>query len=148
MLDLALMVHLSLKTWVGAILDLLKSLLRLLPSYLLCVHMCTSRSHHGLPSQGLLQMLAPRAKVELGLQAFKCSVPSAWNDVQRDLKLSELVNFKGNLTQFPKMQWPSCLGHCNYCLENIPFSSHLKYSYLTFYCVSLDIKSRLCKLHL
>lgn len=104
MLELALMVHLSLKTRVGAILDLLKSLLKLLPSYLLCVYMCTRRSHHGLPSQGVLQMLAPRAKAELGIKAFKCSVPSAWNDVQRDLKLSEFVNFQRNSTQLQKMQ--------------------------------------------
>lgn len=67
-----------------------KSILGLLPTYL-CLHMCKNLSRYGLRSQDIIQMQAPRVRTELGKKDFKFFAPSTWNDVQKDLKLSDLI---------------------------------------------------------
>ena len=67
-----------------------ESILGLLPTSL-CVHTCRNLSRYGQRSQDIMQMQVPRVKTELGEKAFTFSAPSAWNDVQKDLKLTHLV---------------------------------------------------------
>lgn len=59
-------------------------------------------------------MLVAVTKTELGKKAFKYAAPSACNDVQEDLKLSELITL-GKFNTFLKDRESSSLGHCN-CL--------------------------------
>ena len=90
-----------------------KCLIGLVPSYL-CVYMSTNKCSYGLRSRDVLQMLVPRARTELGKKAFQYAAPYAWNTVQKQLKLPELVTlgeFKGIL----KDREDSSLGQCN-CL--------------------------------
>ena len=47
-----------------------KCLIGLVPSYL-CVYMAANKCNYGLRSRDVLQMLAPRARTELGKKAFK-----------------------------------------------------------------------------
>ena len=68
-----------------------KSLLGLLPPYL-CLYMCNTCSHYSLRSQNIIQMQVPTVRTELGKKAFKFSAPSSWNDLQRDLGLTELIS--------------------------------------------------------
>lgn len=76
------------------------------------MYMCTSRTHYGLRSQEVLQILVPKARIELGKKAFKYAAPSAWNDFQKEPKLLELITLGEAIL---KDREDSYLGHCN-CL--------------------------------
>ena len=83
--------------WLGFI---YKSLLGLVPSYI-CTYMCQRESLYGLRSQDFIQMLVPTVRTKLGKTAIKYAAPTAWNNVQKELKLSDLITmgeFRGQRT--------------------------------------------------
>ncbi len=56
--------------------------------------MCKNQNQYGLRSHSILQMMVPRARTERK-KAFKYAAPSSWNNVQKDLKWSELITKGG-----------------------------------------------------
>ncbi len=87
-----------------------KSLLGLVPTYL-CSYMCRDSSHYSLRSQDVLRMLVPRANTDLGKKAFRYAAPWSWNDIQKDLRLSELITL-GEFQSILKDRETSSLGQC------------------------------------
>ena len=71
-----------------------KCILGSLPSYhRLQVYICGKMTHsYSLRSQDLFLLSVPEVRTERGKKAFKCAAPSAWNSLQNDLRLQELVS--------------------------------------------------------
>lgn len=67
-----------------------KAVLGLLPSYLLTFVSQRTSGSYNLRSQNLLLLSIPKVQTEQGKKAFKFAAPFAWNELQKDLKLSEL----------------------------------------------------------
>ena len=82
------------------------SLLGLVPSYI-CTYMCKKQSLHGLRSQDCIQMLVPKVR-----KAFKYAAPSAWNNVQKELKLSDLITM-GEFKSILKDREQESIGRCD-----------------------------------
>ena len=57
-------------------------------------------------------MLVPRARTELGKKAFKYAAPSSWNNLQKDLNLSELVTL-GEFKAILKVREDNTFDQCN-----------------------------------
>ena len=68
-----------------------KALLGLIPSYL-CSLLQRTGSLYALRSQGIIRLFVPRVRTELGKKAFSFAAPSAWNALQTDSNLSELIS--------------------------------------------------------
>ncbi len=77
--------------------------------------MCKNQKQYGLRSHNILQMLVSRVRAELGQKAFKFAAPSFWNNVQKDLILSELI-MMGEFKSILKDPGNSTLGQCD-CSE-------------------------------
>ena len=74
-----------------------KAILGRLPCYL-SVFLTRKHGNYGLRSQDTMLMTVPRVRTELGKKAFMFSAPFAWNSLQNELKLQDLVTlneFKG-----------------------------------------------------
>lgn len=87
-----------------------KAMLGLLPSYICSLITWRSVSSYSLRSNDHLLLIVPFARTELGKRAFVYSAPSAWNLLQKDLKLSELISlnaFKSRLRE-PEMTCLNC----------------------------------------
>ncbi len=67
-----------------------KSLLGLVPSYL-GTYMCRNQNQYGRCSHNTLQMLVLRVRTESGKKGFQQAAASPRNNVQKDLKWSELI---------------------------------------------------------
>ncbi len=67
-----------------------KCILGLLPPYL-CTYMRRTSTHYSLRSQDIIQMQVPRVRTELGKRAFQYSAPACWNDLQKDLRLTDFI---------------------------------------------------------
>lgn len=57
-------------------------------------------------------MQAPRVRTDLVKKAFKFFAPSTWNDVQKDLKLSDLITL-AEFKSILKDRDMSSLGSCD-----------------------------------
>lgn len=87
-----------------------KAMLGLLPSYICSLITWRSVGSYSLRSNDHLLLSVPFARTELGKRAFVYSAPSAWNFLQKDLKLSELISlnaFKSRLRE-PEMTCLNC----------------------------------------
>lgn len=87
-------------------------------------------------------MLVPRAKTQLDRQkAFNQAAPSAWNDVWKDPKLSEII--QGNSWQFKKKKnrEDSCFAYCK-CLIVFYFGLCIAFE------LNVDIECSVCELYL
>ncbi len=61
--------------------------------HLICAHTCVNtKNQYGLRSHSILQVLVLRVRTESGEQAFRYAAASSWNNVQKDVKLSELIS--------------------------------------------------------
>ena len=69
-----------------------KCILGLLPSYLLTYISQKSTASYNLRSQDLFLLSVPKVRTELGKKAFRFAAPHAWNELQKDLKLKDLVS--------------------------------------------------------
>ena len=87
-----------------------KYLLGLVPSYL-CVYMCKNHNQYSLRSHNIIQLIVPKIRTELGKKAFKYAAPASWNNLQKELKLSELVTlgeFKSVLKERENSSFTQC----------------------------------------
>lgn len=87
-----------------------KSIIGTLPPYL-CRLMSFKVSTRSLRSNDNFNLVVPRARTELGKQAFRISAPSAWNLLQNDLKLDNLVSF-GQFKRLLKHREAGTMGTC------------------------------------
>jgi len=78
-----------------------KAILNILPSYLwMLIHQNNSDFRSVTYAQGLLSLSVPIIRLEIGKRGFRCAAPAAWNLLQTDLGLWELVSlgvFKNRL---------------------------------------------------
>jgi len=64
-----------------------------LPSYLQTFISINSTGNYNLRSQDLFLLSVPKVRTELGKKkSFKFAAPSAWNNLQKFMKLTELVS--------------------------------------------------------
>ena len=69
-----------------------KAILGLLPAYLgRCISQKSTGSQN-LRSQDLFLLTVPRVRTGQGSRAFSYAAPSAWNELQKILKLNDLVS--------------------------------------------------------
>ena len=88
-----------------------KDITGLLPSYLCTYLTFKSDSSYSLRSLDFLSTSVPRTCTEFGKRAFMYSAPSAWNTVQKTLKLQELItmnDFKTRITCFLMANFGVC----------------------------------------
>ena len=88
-----------------------KALIGLVPSYL-GVFMCKKSSEHALRSQDVFQLVVPFARTDRGKKAFKYAAPSAWNELQKVLKLPGLITL-GEFKLILKDFETDSIGQCN-----------------------------------
>ena len=69
-----------------------KAILGLLPSYLGKYLSQKSTGSQNLRSQDFFLLTVPRVRTVLGSRAFSYAAPSAWNELQKTLKLQDLVS--------------------------------------------------------
>ena len=63
-----------------------------LPSYLQAYTVLKSPGNYELHSQDLVLLSTTRARIGLGERAFRYAAPAAWNKLQEQLNLKELVS--------------------------------------------------------
>ena len=68
-----------------------KGILRLLPSYLCEYIQPRAAGLYSLRSQESLLLSVPSVRTEAGKTAFQYSAPTAWNNLQKDWKLKDLI---------------------------------------------------------
>lgn len=67
-----------------------KALLGMVPFYL-GIHLVRNHGHYSLRSTGFVTLTVPRVFTELRRKAFRFAAPSAWNSLQDELNLSDLI---------------------------------------------------------
>ncbi len=88
-----------------------KAIIGLLPSYLCTYLTFTSNPSYRLHSLDFLTASVPRTRTEFGKRAFMFSAPSAWNNLQKSLKLQEFItitDFKTQLTGLLMSNFGTC----------------------------------------
>jgi len=88
-----------------------KVLLGLAPTYL-SVLLTRNHGHCGLRSNDLLHLLVPGVKTELGKKAFMFAAPSAWNLLQKSLKMTTFTSYR-QLVSMLKNREQVDIGQCN-----------------------------------
>lgn len=81
-----------------------KAILRLLPSYLCVFIIPRSVGQYSLRSQDFLTLSVPHARTELGKRAFAFSAPTAWNKLQNDLRLDQLITLNAFKTKMKELE--------------------------------------------
>ena len=100
-----------------------KAMLGLLPAYICSLITRRNVGSYSLRSNDHLLLFVPFARTELGKRAFVYSAPSAWNYLQKDLKLSELISlnaFKSRLRTLESILcncFSLCVCNCIVCLK-------------------------------
>ena len=69
--------------------------------------------YYSLRLQDVLQLTVPSPRTELGKKAFKYAVPSGWNTLQKDLKVSELTSFDAFGSLLKDLLCGN-IGHCTF----------------------------------
>ena len=98
---------LSIRRWMHWHLFIYKAVLGLLPPYLTAYILPRSAGTYHLRSQDLFLLSVPKARTDFGKKAFNFAAPSAWNQLQNELRLKELVSlysFKGFLKDLAERQ--------------------------------------------
>ena len=88
-----------------------KTLIGLVPDYL-CAYLLRNQGQYSLRSQDVLQLTVPRARTELGKKAFKQVAPFAWNALQRDIKLRDLISYNAFVSVLKDLEYES-IGQCH-----------------------------------
>lgn len=70
-----------------------KTFLSLVPPYV-CAHLQKVNSHCALRSSDVFYFSVSHVRTELGKRTFNFAAPSAWNTLQTDLKLSDLISLE------------------------------------------------------
>ena len=69
-----------------------KAILGQLPSYLCSFITLQENSTYELRSQDKLLLTEPSSRIKFGEQAFQFSAPKAWNELQKNMDLKELIS--------------------------------------------------------
>lgn len=88
-----------------------KAILRQLPSYLCTFIALQYNNNYRLRSQNSVLLTVPKTRTEFGKKAFQLSAPLAWNELQRTMKLQELVslnNFKARVKVMEENEMQVC----------------------------------------
>ena len=106
-----------------------KAILGNLPCYL-SLHMSRKRVPDGLWSQDVVLMSVAEARTELGKKAFKVFAPSSWNNLQKQLKLQDLVTLSEFKTVVKSLMSDSigkckCFSQWSKCIITIALSIEL-----------------------
>lgn len=88
-----------------------KALLGLAPTYL-SVLLTSNHGHYGLRSNDVLHLLVPHVKTELGKKAFVFAAPSAWNLLQKSLKLTTFISYRQFVSTLKNVEQVN-IGQCN-----------------------------------
>jgi len=88
-----------------------KVLLGLAPTYL-SVLLTKNHSHYGLRLNDVLHLVVPRVKTELGKKAFMFAAPSAWNLLQKSLKMTTFTSYKQFVSMLKNREQED-IGQCN-----------------------------------
>ena len=89
-----------------------EAILGLLPYYLCVLIKQKSAGKYSLRSQDFFMLSVPNARTETGKRAFVYSAPLAWNMLQNDLKLNELISLNAFKSKMKELQTDSLRCQC------------------------------------
>lgn len=78
----------------------------------LSVLLTSNHGHYGLRSNDVLHLLVPYVKTELGKKAFVFAAPSAWNLLQKSLKLTTVISYRQFVSTLKNVEQVN-IGQCN-----------------------------------
>ena len=89
-----------------------KAILGLLPYYLCVLIKQKSAGNYSLRSQDCFMLTVPNARTEIGKRAFVYSAPSAWNILQKVLKLNDFISLNAFKLKMKKIETDSLRCKC------------------------------------
>ena len=89
-----------------------KAILGLLPYYLCVLIKQKSAGNYSLRSQDCFMLTVPNARTEIGRRAFVYSAPSAWNILQKVLKLNYFISLNAFKLKMKKIETDSLRCKC------------------------------------
>lgn len=89
-----------------------KAILGLLPPYICSLITVRNIESYGLRSKGHLLLSVPCFRTELGKRAFVFSAPTSWNNLQKDLKLTDLIPLNDFNSKMRSLETESIVCNC------------------------------------